>query len=124
MWSRRRGRGMLYNDIFEIEAVGPAIILDQWGRKMRNTMSLHFIDNVGAQAALCRGSSSVHEGDLIVGHTWSAIAKFGIYAWFDRVASAANPVDKLSRGTFKGPWAAERHVALPGKLTCLLRREL
>ena len=59
LWSRQRGRGMLYNDIFEIEAVGPLLILDQWGRRMRNCLWLHFIDNEGAQAAPCRGSSSV-----------------------------------------------------------------
>ena len=65
---------MLYNDIFEIEAIGPAIILHQWGRSMRNCLWLHFIDNAGAQAVLCKGSSSVHEGDLITGFVWEEIA--------------------------------------------------
>ena len=91
---------------------------------MLNTMWVHYIDNAGAQAALCRGSSSVHEGDLNVGHTWSLIAKFGIYGWFDRVASASNPVDKLSRGQLRGPWNTVRMVALPKKLVKFLRCEL
>ena len=115
---------MLYNDIFEIEAVGPLLILDQWGRRMRNCLWLHFIDNEGAQAALCRGSSSVHEGDIIVGHTWALIAKFQIYAWFDRVASKSNPVDGLSRGDFLGPWRDVRALRLPPKLVTRLQREL
>ena len=45
--------------------------MDQWGRRMRNTASLHFIDNAGAQAALVKGSSSFHEGGLIAGYTWT-----------------------------------------------------
>ena len=124
LWSRQRGRGMLYNDIFEIEAIGPALILFQWGRRMKNCMWLHFIDIEGAQAALVKGSSSVHEGDIITGFTWEEIARREVFAWFDRVASASNPVDKLSRGELAGPWRNVRQLKFPPKLLNQLQRQL
>ena len=65
---------------------------------------IHFIDNEGALAALAKGSSSVLSGEAIVGFTHELAAKFGIIGWYDRVDSASNPVDKLSRGEMAGPW--------------------
>jgi hypothetical protein len=124
IWYRQRGRGMRFDDIFQVEAVGPALILHQWGRRMRGMMWLHFIDNAGAQAALVNGSSSVHEGDIITGYVWEEIAHNRIFAWFDRVASQSNPVDKLSRGQFSGPWTSIHQMRLPPKLLARLQREL
>ena len=108
------------NDIFEIEALGPLIILATWPRLMRECLWLHFIDNSAAQAALVKGSSSVLSGDLIVGHTWEIIAKRRMIPWFDRVDSSSNPVDGLSRGEKLGPWLE----VLPGRLPAGFLRAL
>ena len=63
---------------------------------------MHFIDNEGALAALAKGSSSVLSGEIIVGCTHELSASRGFIGWYDRVDSASNPEDKLSRGMMKG----------------------
>ena len=95
-------------DIFQIEAVGPLLILWNWGHLFRNHLWIHFIDNEGALASLAKGSSSVLSGEIIVGFTHELAADLGILGWYDRVDSASNPVDKLSRGEMKGPWKLVR----------------
>ena len=65
---------------------------------------------------MVRGSSTVSSGDHIVGTTWNLIHKHKILAWFDRVESASNPVDGLSRGKTEGPWAALEDLRLPEQL--------
>ena len=104
MWSRSAVCGDHY-DIFEIEAVGPALVLHNFGQYITpGSLWLHFIDNEAALATLIKGSSSVMSGEVITAYTHSMAASSGIWAWFDRVASTDNPVDKLSRGVLKGPW--------------------
>ena len=121
-WRKQREQGMLCRDIYEIEGVAPALILHAWGQHMTGCMWLHFIDHEGAQATLIRGSSSVHSGDAIAGWIWSRVAALKIYPWFERVASPSNPVDKLSRGRFDGPWRAVEPLSLPPELEAKLRR--
>ena len=105
VWSRAATCGDHY-DIFEIEAVGPALILHNWADLIpEGALWLHFIDNEAALATLVKGSSSVLSGEVITAYTHSRIADRGLWAWFDRVASADNPVDKLSRGEMQGPWS-------------------
>ena len=53
-------------DIFQIEAVGPLLVLWNWGHLFREHLWIHFIDNEGALAALAKGSSSVMSGEMIV----------------------------------------------------------
>ena len=104
VWSRSAACGEHY-DIFEIEAVGPCLILHNFGYLMpEGCLWIHFIDNDAALATLVKGSSSVLSGEVITSHTHSLVAKTGIWAWFDRVASKDNPVDQLSRGKLQGPW--------------------
>ena len=91
-------------DIFQIEAVGPLLVLWNWGHMIKDHLWVHFTDNEGALAALAKGSSSVMSGEVIVGCTHELAAKYGVLSWFDRVDSASNPVDKLSRGKLDGPW--------------------
>ena len=69
-----------------------------------NCLWLHFIDNEAALATLITGSSSVMSGEVITAFTHAHIAAAGVWAWFDRVSSADNPVDKLSRGQLQGDW--------------------
>ena len=77
-WSRMTSAGDHY-DIFEIEAVGPALILHNWIHLFTpGALWIHFIDNGSARATLAKGSSSVLSGECIT-------------------------VDKLSRGVMDGP---------------------
>ena len=62
----------------------------------------HYIDNDSALATLVKGSSSVLSGEVITAYTHSKISEMNLWAWFDRVASDDNPVDKLSRGDSSG----------------------
>ena len=112
------------NDIFEIEAVGPLAILATWPDVMRDATWVHYIDNSAAQHSLIRGSSSVTSGDLIVGHTWETVARRSLLPWFERVPSASNPVDSLSRGDMAGPWGTVVEAKLPKALLADLRRLL
>ena len=103
-WSRVAATGDHY-DIFEIEAVGPALILHNWADLfVPGALWVHYIDNDSALATLVKGSSSVMSGECITAFTHSKIADLGLWSWFDRVASDDNPVDKLSRGSMDGPW--------------------
>ena len=114
MWSERESLEDV-RDIFQVEAVGPLLVLANWGYLIADHLWIHFIDNEGALAALAKGSSSVLSGELIVGMTHELAAKYGTIGWFDRVDSASNPVDKLSRGNKKGPWKLVR-VRFPPEL--------
>ena len=100
-----------FEDIFLVEALGPLLLLKAFPKILRNCLWLHVIDNSAAEASLSRGSSSSDLGDHMIGLTWSLIQKHRLWAYFDRVATKANPVDGLSSRCFKGPW--ERVVQLP-----------
>ena len=111
-----------HNDIFELEAIGPLVILATWPNLMTDRLWLHFIDNTAAQASMVKGSSSVMSGDLLVGHTWDYIARRRVIPWFDRVDSKSNPVDGLSRGDRSGPWSRVQQARLPSALVRDLRQ--
>ena len=122
--SSRTFKGTDQRDIFEIEAIGPLLLLDLWPELFRSVLWLHFIDNSSAQAALARGSSTVESGDAIVGLTWERIVSLRCLPWFDRVASKSNPVDGLSRGQLQGPWGEVVRAEVPKGLLHRLRDEL
>ena len=94
---RSRSKTGATTDIFEIEAIGPLIALLEWPQLLANRPWIHFIDNVGAQQALIRGSSNSLNGDVITGETWTYVRKLGCWLWVERVASASNPIDGVSR---------------------------
>ena len=79
------------------------LILHNVGEDLKDALWLHFIDNSGALSSLVRGGSSVESGDRITGLTWSHIVRVGCMPWFDRVDSASNPTDGLSRERLLGP---------------------
>ena len=81
LWSLQKSRSKTgtTTDIFEIEAIGPLIALLEWPQLLANRPWIHFIDNVGAQQALIRGSSSSLNGDVIAGETWNYIRKIGCW---------------------------------------------
>ena len=91
-----------FKDIIEIEAVAPLLILHNWPELLQNALWIHFIDNNSALGSLVKGSASVTQQDLVVGHTWALVARIGVLPWFDRVDTHSNPVDGLSRGDFSG----------------------
>ena len=103
LWSQRQSLADV-RDIFQIEAVCPLLVLFNWGHLIRDHLWIHFIDNEGALAALAKGSSSVLSGEIVVGCPHELAARHGVISWYDRVDSASNPVDKLSRGKMQGPW--------------------
>ena len=76
-----------HKDIYEVEALGPALVLHNWGADMKDMLWLHFIDNESAQATLIKGSSSVLSGEVITAYTHQLVAKFSVRPWFDRVDS-------------------------------------
>ena len=102
-------------DIYQIEAVGPLLVLFNWGHLFKDHLWIDFIDNEGALASLAKGSSSILSGEIIVGFTHELAASLGIIGWFDRVDTASNPVDKLSRGVMAGPWKLVR-IRFPSSL--------
>ena len=106
LWDTQMCRGR-HNDIFEIEGVGPLVILENYPELLKGRMWLHFIDNAAALSSLVNGSS-VCEGVVIIGVTWSRIQCLEVYPLFDRVDSSSNPVDGLSLGRLAGPWRASR----------------
>ena len=99
LWSLQKSRSKTgaTTDIFEIEAIGPLIALLEWPQLLANRPWIHFIDNVGAQQALIRGSSNSLNGDVIAGETWNYVRAIGCWLWVGRVASASNPIDGVSR---------------------------
>ena len=104
LWARAKKAEAKYLDIFEVEAVGPALVLANWGHSIEGMLWLHFIDNESALAALVKGSSSVMLGKVVTSYTHSMVARFSLLPWFDRVDSKSNPVDGLSRKKLAGDW--------------------
>ena len=103
LWARMAEKRE-YRDIFLVEAIGPLILLTAFPRLLRDALWLHFIDNSAAEASLISGSSGLQAADHIVGLTWEIAGRRRLWPYFDRVASASNPVDCLSRGNFEGHW--------------------
>ena len=122
LWDRRAGKEE-YNDIFLIEAIGPPSILETFPNIVKNSLWLHFIDNVAAEHSLIKGSSSIPSGDVVIAETWRRIQKLNTYAYFDRFMSESNPVDGLSRGRSIGPWRQVDEAKLPPSLAQLLEDE-
>ncbi len=123
LWSLQRDlRSPLdqQHDIYNIEAVGPLLILHKWADDLQGQLWLHFIDNESAQQALVKGSSSVWQGDVISGFTWNRVAELRALPWFDRVQSESNPIDGVSRGRSEGPWRAVEHLHFPSDFICEL----
>ena len=90
--------------MFEIEAVGPLLVLRNCGHLIADHLWIHCTDDEGSLAALAKGSSSDMSGAVIVGFMQELVAKHGIISWFDRVDSRSDPVDGFPRGDMEGPW--------------------
>ena len=123
LWSLQKSRSKTgaTTDIFEIEAIGPLIALLEWPQLLANRPWIHFIDNAGAQQALIRGSSNSLNGDIIAGETWNYVRRIGCWLWVERVASASNPIDGVSRKEWKCDpgiphqhrWSSVRRTKIP-----------
>ena len=112
MWAKLAAKPC-YKDIFLVEAVGPLVLLTAFPKILRNALWIHYIDNAAAEASLIAGSSGLDAADHIVGLTWEICGRRQLWPYFDRVASASNPVDGLSRGRFDGPWRGVNEVEFP-----------
>ena len=122
LWDHQKNL-VRFNDIFEIAAVGPLILLENFPDLFRGSLWLHFLENAAALSNLVNGSSSVIQEDILIGATWSQVQRLQVFPWFDRVDSKSNPVDGLSRGQLDGPWKVES-LAFLGSLLRALRQEL
>ena len=78
-----------------------------------------FIDNAAALSILVNGSSSVIQGNILIGTTWSQIQRLLVFQWFNRMENCVG----LSRGQLDGPEKVES-LAFPGSLLRALRPEL
>ena len=78
-----------------------------------------FVANAAALSILVNGSSSVIQGDILIGTTWSQIQRLLVSQWFDRMENCVG----LSRGHLDGPGKVES-LAFPGSLLRALRQEL
>jgi len=84
--------------INQIEAVAPIIAVHTWPDKFTGALLHAYIDNDSALAALVRGSSKqTATMGAIASHTWDTLASIGSWPWFERVDSASNPSDGISR---------------------------
>ena len=68
LWDHQKNLGR-FNDIFEIEAIGPLILLENFPDLFRGSLWLHFLDNAAALSNFVNGSSSVVQGDILIGAT-------------------------------------------------------
>ena len=84
LWDRQKNSGR-FNEIFEIEAVGPLVLLENFPDMFRGSLWLHFLDNAAALSNLVNGSSSVIQGDILIGATWGQIQRLQVFPWFDCV---------------------------------------
>ena len=124
LWSSARSEALPteeISDIYSIEALGPAVILAEFEHLVRGELWIHFIDNVGTQMTLIKGSASVRSEDVIIGYTWERVVSARSFLWVERVASGDNPVDGLSRGVLEGPWGDVRLTSVPPALLRRLR---
>ena len=78
-----------------------------------------FFDNAAALSILVNGSSSVIQGDILIGTTWSQIQRLLVFQWFNRMENCVG----LSRGQLDGPEKVES-LAFSGSLLRALRPEL
>ena len=104
LWARQKESSAEGHDIYEIEALGPILVLATWPLLLKDRLWIHFIDNSNALTALVKGGSSVHSADVLAAWVSSKVAELGIIPWYDRVDTKSNPVDGLSRGRLEGPW--------------------
>ena len=58
-----------FNDIFEIEAIGPLVLLENFLDMFRGSLWLQFLDNAAALSNLVNRSSSVIQGDIFIDTT-------------------------------------------------------
>ena len=111
-WDDKR-KGNRFNDIYEVEAVGPLLVLANFGVDFVDCLWHHFVDNSGALSSLVRGGSSVESGDHSTGLTWSHIVGVGCMLWFDRVHSASNPTMTFLGSGCRAPGLWRRTPLVP-----------
>lgn len=115
LWKLQRqfAQTSLDTDIFQNEALGPAIIFHMRGSYLQDEMWVHCIDNIAAQPCILKESSSCRSGVCIAATTSDLVAQRRCWLWCDRVESKSNPVDGLWRRQFDGPWDTVGDARLP-----------
>ena len=81
------------------ESVAPLRALLQEEQLIRGQRLQFFVDNVGAQFALTKGSSTVDDIKGFCAAFWVQVARLDLTVQIFRVSSKANPADAPSRGS-------------------------
>ena len=99
--------------------MGPLILLKNFPDRFRGSLWLHFLDNAAALSILVNGSSSVIQGDILIGATWSQTQSLrdsnGLAVW---------NIVKLCVGLSRGQLVTLVTLAFPGSLLRALRQVL
>ena len=95
------------------------ILLKTFPDRFRGSLWLHFLDNAAALSMLVNASSSVIQGDILIGATWSQTQSLrdsnGLAVW---------NIVKLCVGLSQGQLVTLVTLAFPGSLLRALRPEL
>jgi hypothetical protein len=85
------------------ELIAPLVALATWGPRLRGRVVVFWVDNTWAQNAMVKGWDRAEDMCHLVGHFWLSCARSRISPWVQRVPSAQNPADPVSRG--RREWA-------------------
>ena len=69
-----------------------------WKKKLKGRLLMSYTDNEAARYALIKGTSPTYESAWLVQHFWGKEVELETFSWTQRVPSAANCADNLSRG--------------------------
>jgi len=87
--------------ITQLEALAVLVAVLRFGDKLQGRSVRFWVDNEDAKWALISGYSHNSFLSRIVAEVWILLAGLQVTAWFERVASADNPADSVSRLDFK-----------------------
>ena len=106
--------------IYDIEAVGPLVLLENFPDQFRGSLWLHFLEQCGSIVNLGQWIDIRHPR----GHPdWRYVEPNTAFAWLSHGLTVWKTVVGLSRGQLDGPWRVES-LAFPGSLLRALRQEL
>ena len=97
----RRALACSANPIYELELLPIYIALYAWGRMLKSTHLVCYLDNDAARAALCKVYGSIELAQRIVGCAMRLESRFKTEFWYARVPSHSNISNGPSRLDFE-----------------------
>ena len=89
---------------FILEAMAQILAVFAFRRELSDAY-ISFVDNTAAIFAIRKSYSSDETMNILASVFWATAADDGSTPWFERVSSAANPADAVSRGEFLDAWS-------------------